>query len=899
MNYKKFILVSLVLALLLLSVSVSLAQVTPAGTQIRNRSSATYEDMTGNSYNTTSNEVITVVLPVYAVSIVPDDSGETPPVTPALAQNAIAGLTVYYRYDLTNTGNDNDSFSLIPIIDALNTTMGIGAANVTIYHDLNANGVVDAGEPIISAGGLPGVLGPLNSLQTASIIVSYTVPGGAAAGEVAYVGAEGSSVGDPVQIDSRNYHLTTVVNDAVMTANFTGAPPVVFEGNQITYTLTGTNTGNNAANGVTVASVGLTGVLMYDVIPVDPGTGTPLPVFGVPSGAPAGGTVVYLNTGNSTAGSPETWNWSLVPGVDDIAVGYITNAAIAPSQGYSFGYQVTVPIGMPAGVLNNDAALAYIDNDPITPDPTVVLSNNGPVTIGLLAEVRIGPAGNPGGGTPPNYNDDMTTLATAYAGTSVDFVNTIRNDGNNVDQINVLLDGTSTLPAGWTVFFFQSDGVTPLIDNGADGMVDVGPLAVGASIDLVVRLIIPGTQVAGGPFDAVIRGQSSNDPLEYNLTIDRVQQVLPASVDIGNFNGAAGTNDGSVNLNADPGTAVDFALDVINTSGGVDTYTLSSVFPAGWSVTFYDDANGNGILDAGEVAPIVAIGPVPGSTEVNVIARVDVPAGTLPGVNPVSFTATSTNNGTISDTIANTVTVNSLAAVDFAPDRNGSATPGGTVQYTHTITNIGNGGDTFDLTYVSSQGWTYVFYDALMNPITDVTLIAGANETITVRLSVPMGTPIGTVETGVLTATGQVTLVRDDATDITVIVAGNLQLTKTVNPLGNQVPGTELTYTTDYTNIGTDQLTNVVLYDAVPTFTQFRVGSASAGVPPATITLITIEYSDDGGTTWTYTPASGGGGAPANFDANVTNVRFVMTGTIAAGDGSTTGIGFVVRIIAE
>jgi uncharacterized repeat protein (TIGR01451 family) len=415
----------------------------------------------------------------------------------------------------------------------------------------------------------------------------------------------------------------------------------------------------------------------------------------------------------------------------------------------------------------------------------------------------------------------------------------------------------------------------------------------------VVRLVIPGTQTAGGPFDAVIRGQSSNDPLEFNLTTDRVQQVLAASVDIGNNNGGPGTNDGSVNQNADPGTSVDFALDVINTSGGLDTYTLSSIFSAGWSVTFYDDANSNGILDAGEIAPIVAIGPVPGMTEVNLIARVDVPAGTLPGVNPVSFTATSTNNGTISDTIANTVTVNSMAAVDFAPDRNGSATPGGTVQYTHTVTNTGNMGDTFDLTYVSPQGWIYVFYDVLMNPITDVTLLPGASETITVRLSVPMGTPIGTVETGVLTATGQVTLVRDDATDVTVIVAGNLQLTKVVSPLGNQPPGTELTYTTDYTNIGTDQLTNVVLYDAVPAFTQYRVGSVSAGVPPATITLVTIEFSNDGGTTWTYAPFSGGGGAPANFDADVTNVRFVMTGDIAAGDGSATGIGFVVRIIAE
>lgn len=896
----RFVLIPfIVLAFALLSASVIFAVITPAGTQIRNRSSATYEDMVGNSFTTTSNEVITIVLPVYGLTILPDDSGETPPSVPAMTQNALPGLTVYYRYDVSNTGNDDDSFSLVPIVDAGNTTMGINDADVTIYNDLNFNGVLDVGEPVISAGGVPGTMGPIASGATASIIVAYTVPVTAATGTVAYVGVEGTSVGDALQIDTRNYHLTTVVNDAVMTANLTGAPAVVLEGDQITYTLSGTNTGSNSANGVTVGSVGLTGVLLYDIIPVDPNTTVPLPLFGAPAAAPAGGTFIYLNAGNATAGSPETWNWSLVPGPNDIAIGYVTAAAIVPGQSYSFAYQVTVPTGMPAGVLNNDAALAYVDNSPTTPDPTIVVSNNAPVTIGIVADVLIGPIGDPAAGSPPGYNDDVTTVATAYAGSSVNFTNTIRNDGNAADQINVLLDGSSTIPAGWTVLFFEADGVTPLVDNGGDGIPDVGPVAVGTSVNVVVRLVIPGTQPAGGPFDAVIRAQSANDPTESNLTTDRIQQVLASGVDIGNYNGGAGTNDGSVNQNADPGTTVDFALDVINTSGGLDTYTLTSSAPAGWAVTYYEDANGNGILDAGEVASIASIGPVAGFAEMNLIARVAVPAGALPGVNPVSFTATSTNNPLTSDTIANTVTVNSLAAVDFAPDLNGSTTPGGTIQYTHTVTNTGNVGDTFDLTYVSMQGWTYVFYDALNNPITDVTLAPGAAEVVTVRLTVPMGAPVGTVETGILTATGQVTLVSDIATDVTVIVAGNLSLTKSVSPLGNQPPGTELTYTTDYQNVGLADLTAVIIYDPIPTFTQYRVGSESVGVAPAGITAVTPEFSNDGGTTWTYVPVSGGGGAPANFDANVTNVRFVMTGTIAAGQGSATGVSFTVRIIAE
>jgi uncharacterized repeat protein (TIGR01451 family) len=180
-----------------------------------------------------------------------------------------------------------------------------------------------------------------------------------------------------------------------------------------------------------------------------------------------------------------------------------------------------------------------------------------------------------------------------------------------------------------------------------------------------------------------------------------------------------------------------------------------------------------------------------------------------------------------------------------------------------------------------------------------VALVAGASETVVARLTVPAGAPVGTVETGTLTATGQLTLVSDDAVDVTVITAGDLDLTKAVLPSGDQPPGTELTYTTDYRNVGTDALTAVVIFDALPAYTQFKVGSATTGTPPASITGITPEYSNNGGATWTYVPVSGGGGAPASFDATVTNVRFVLAGTLPPGALSTVGVGFTVRIIAE
>lgn len=896
---RKFILaLPLLLIALLMVGSSAFAQTTPAGTQIRNRASATYQDTNGNSYTSLSNEVITIVLPVYSLSILPDDSGQTPPVTPAMSQNAIGGQTMFYSYTLSNTGNDNDSFTLLPLIDAANTTMTLALANVSIYRDVNSNGVVDVGEPAISTGGVGGNVGPIAAGASVSLIVTYAVPGTATAGQLAYVGVSGTSVGDNSKTDTRNYHRTTVVADAVLTANLTGSPALVYEGNQISYSFTGSNAGTQTANGVTVTSVGLTGVLVYDVLPVNPGTGNPLALFGAPTGTPAGGTVVYLPSGSSTAGSPETWNWSTTAAAGDIAVGYVTSGGIIAGQNYSFGYQVTVPIGMTPGVLNNTASIAYVDNNITTPNPTIATSNNAPVTIGTIASVKIGPSGNPGAGTPPNYNDDVQTIASAFANTTVSFTNTVRNDGNTTDAINVSLSGTSTIPGTWTTIFYQADGVTPLADTDFDGTPDVGPLVPGASIDVVVHLLIPGTQAAGGPFDAVILATSAVDNTKTNLTTDRITAVIPAGVDIGNYDGANGTtNNTLVNQNANPGTTVDFALDAINNGGSSDNFTLSSTVPATWSATYYLDANGNGVLDPAENTPVVSTGPVASGAETHLIARVSVPAGAAPGVNGTSFTATSSVNVTRTDTIANSITINSFASVDFAPDNAGNATAGGTINYAHTLTNNGNVSDTFDLTYTSSQGWTYVFLDAGSLPISSVTLAPGASSTVNVRLTVPAGVSVGTVEVGVMTATGQAfPAATDDATDVTTITAGNLSLTKSVSPSGDQVPGTDLSYTVDYQNLGATTLNTIVVYDAVPAWTQYKVGSQTTGTAPATVTAIAVQYSNNNGATWAYAPASGGGGAPAGYDANVTNVRFVFTGSLLSGASSTAGVGFTVRI---
>ncbi len=884
----------MVLAIALVVSSAANAQ-TPAGTTIQNQASATFEDLSGNTYTATSNAVTTIVLPVFGVSVLPDGTVAAP----GMVGTAIPGQTVYYSYNLTNTGNDDDTYSIAPIIDAA-TTMTLGLGDINIYHDVNGNGVLDGGEPVISAGGVAGSTTPVTAGTTIQLLVEYQVPALAAAGELAYVGMTATSDNDVAQVDTGNIHQTDVVSDASLTATMTGLPASLNPGDIATYTITGQNVGNDIANGVTVTNVGLTGVLVYDILPTDPSSGLPLALSGAPAGAPAGGTVLYLPAGSPTVGSPETWLWSAAAAAGDIAVAYVSSGGLAIGQNYNFTYDVIVPLTMPAGIINNSGDVAYVDNNAGTVDPTIVPTNNTQIDVNILAEVLVGPNGVPDAGTPPLYDDDSQAVANAYANETVDFINTVRNDGNSADVINIVLDGgASTFPAGYGIQFFRIDGVTPLNDTNADGTPDVGNINPGVSQDFIVRVTVPGNAVAGGPYLAVINALSANVPAETNVTTDEITLINPALVDLGNYDGLVGTDNNPVNIDTDPGLSVDFALDVINSGGSSDNFDLSVTIPAGWTATYYFDANGNGILDNPELTPIANVGPVAAGGEVNVIARVDVPAGTVPGVNPTTFRATSALNAGVFDEIANTVTVLGAATVTIVPDRNGTGTANGTVRYQHTITNTGNVDDTWMLSALSANVWSYAFFDLANNPIASVTLVAGASQDVIVQLSIPGGVAVGTIETGTITVTGNGTGATDSAIDVTTIVAGNLVLAKFVSPVGNQLPGTELTYRTDYSNVGTADLTNIVIYDAIPAWTQFRMASATNGTLAAGITAMTVEYSSDGGGSWAYVPVDGAGGAPAGFDALVTNVRWTLTGTLAGGDSTVDGVSLIVRIIAE
>jgi hypothetical protein len=119
----------------------------------------------------------------------------------------------------------------------------------------------------------------------------------------------------------------------------------------------------------------------------------------------------------------------------------------------------------------------------------------------------------------------------------------------------------------------------------------------------------------------------------------------------------------------------------------------------------------------------------------------------------------------------------------------------------------------------------------------------------------------------------------------------SLGLSLNASPASLQSPGALLTYTTSFTNSSGTIVYDPQINAVVPDHTLFAVGSATTSLGNTGLSAA-VSYSKDGGANYTYPPASGAGGAPSGYDANVTDIRWKLTGAVGAAasinSGSTT-----------
>lgn len=323
--------------------------------------------------------------------------------------------------------------------------------------------------------------------------------------------------------------------------------------------------------------------------------------------------------------------------------------------------------------------------------------------------------------------------------------------------------------------------------------------------------------------------------------------------------------------------------------------------------------NTSATLEAGDIATYTVSGTIAAGA-----------SGTLTNTANVAVPAWLTDSNTANNTATDSDTINLNANLGITKtDGVASINPGSVITYTIVVSNAGpdtsNGSivtDTVPATFTSVT-WTC---GAVTGGAT-CGAASGSGNSISTTANLPSGSSVTYTVTGTLSLTATGTLSNtatvltpasgvSDPTDLTRTGAGNnsatdntpinpipnVGLVKSVSPSGTQLPGTDLAYTINFGNTGSVAARTLVIKDPIPSFTDFKVGSVTSALGTTGLT-VAIAYSNDGGSTFVYTPVSGGGGASAGYDRNVTNVRWTFTGNLSQTPPNNAGsVGFTVKI---
>jgi uncharacterized repeat protein (TIGR01451 family) len=535
-------------------------------------------------------------------------------------------------------------------------------------------------------------------------------------------------------------------------------------------------------------------------------------------------------------------------------------------------------------VLTNTATLSYNDGSGTTVNGS---SNGFNFTVRQSAAVSITDTGVAANDNDGSING-IDTITAATQGSIVTFTDVLTNNGNGVDSFDITIP-SNTFPSGTVFTFYKSDGVTPLVDTNGNSIPDTGPLAAATSYTVIVKAALP-SGASGGPFNATITATSTasgaiNAGANASM-IDRLVAITANAVDLTNNAALAGTGvlgtgagpEAGVVLNtaANPASSVNFLLYVNDTSSASvsDSYDLlasssttfgtsGNTLPTGWSVTFRLSSGAD--CSAANLSTVVTnTGTVNGGTAKLICAVVNIPAGASAGAQAIYFQAKSPTSGAV-DAIHDQITVNTVHNVTLTPNGSNQIFPGGSVVYSHSLTNNGNVSEaitfTAPITSDSQSGWSSVMYqdtntnggldaaDVAVSASTTFTLTPGQSVTLFVKVTAPSGAAVGAIDTTTPRAGYNSTFAT--ALDQTTVIAGQLRLSKEqaldancdgtpdaaygqANITTGAIPGACVIYRITATNTGTGNITSVVVSDATPSFTLYR------NTPVATTSVGTI-----------------------------------------------------------
>jgi len=493
------------------------------------------------------------------------------------------------------------------------------------------------------------------------------------------------------------------------------------------------------------------------------------------------------------------------------------------------------PVGT---VISNQAQVDYKDaNGNALPTK---YSNTVTTTVSQVAGVDV---------SPDSGNKNFTKNTSAWYGA------TVTNTGNGTDTFDLDLTG---VPSAWTTHIYLDANGNGIWDPTETTEVSAtGALSMGSIFYLIAVVDVPDTALDGDTHIMTLTATSQfntgvSDSGVYTTTVESSTMSIEKSVDpiSGPQPGDILTYSVRITMTGAAPASNITVTDYIPTN---TTYVTESIRCATWGVSYTNATPKTDALDGDEAdynistpGAITGTCPLlpPGADKVfyfQVVVNSGVPEGTT-----ISNLATGDYSvGGVPQTQVQTNTAESTVAqlpgVLLDPDRTGFSNPGDDLVYPFTATNTGNSPDTIDLPFTSTAGWSWVIWrdvdgngvpgtngdyiltDTNTNGIIDTGAL-NQNQSLNLLAvtTIPTGLADGTIDVTTITGTSAADpSVTDPEVLTTTVTSPVITIVKSVSPVGNQSPGTTLTYNVVVTNIGAGVATNVVITDPIPTYTTY------------------------------------------------------------------------------
>ena len=474
--------------------------------------------------------------------------------------------------------------------------------------------------------------------------------------------------------------------------------------------------------------------------------------------------------------------------------------------------------GTPAGtVVSSRSKVVYTTASGAVSD--TLFSNTVSFTVAQVAAVNRSPVSN--------------STTTSSDSVNVDYALTITNSGNGSDNFNL----TKNSSKGWTVTLYHDvngDGILEAGEIAAGAITSTGSLLEDSSYKIMVRVFVP--------HNPSLNGQTDSTTVTATSVFDNTKSASSTFMTTVNTVNFSNIGSGLTVNNASPNAGQNVTYTFTFTNNGAVPATGVSISDVLSGLTYVSSTTTSGTVNSSGNPVLFNVGTINPGASVTVTITLAVPSGASTGTvynNTMNVTYTAGGNTFTSSSNTRSVTVGVTRGVAISPTSIASThEPEDSIKYYFTLKNTGNAKDVLLMSSSSSLTLTWKFYKDVNNngiydvndtqlAVTDSVNFSDSLHVIAIAITPVVGTDLTQdVTTFTVTSKGDNTKFQSSIATTTIDIAV-VSLTKVVAPLGNEPPGTQMTYTINYSNTGHGKAYNFKIIDGAPDSTTYVANSVT------------------------------------------------------------------------